>query len=133
MRHVMMVWVALAALALVACGDDGGGATTGAPVISSASLECGPFAGDGDPRADGDILLRLEVTVSDPDNDLSRVTANYDGALLVLADQGDGSFAYDQGGTFNQIALCTGQEEILIRAVDAAGNVAELSGDKIAR
>ncbi len=125
--------LACALLALAACGDDGQDKGPAAPEIASASLECGPYVGEGDPKADGDILLRLEAVVSDPDGDLAGVTATFGGALLTLTDQGSSIFAYDQGGEFNKIARCTGEEAITIIAVDALGNEAILTEDKITR
>ena len=138
-KHTSSYIVAVLALCLsglFACGEDteaGGGEEGNPPVISNASLTCGPFAGDGDPKIDGDILLRIEVVASDEDGDLTGVSANYDGALLVLTDAGSDTFVYEQGGTFNEIARCSGSESVTIRAIDALGNVAELRDEAIMR
>jgi len=136
MSRILFLALLLFTLPLAACGEDaagGEGETSHSPVITSATLSCGPFAGEGDPKVEGDILLGIEVVASDEDGDLSKVTVNYDGALLTLTDQGDDNFAYAQGGVFNEIARCSGEEEILVRAVDAVGNVAELKGEAIMR
>ncbi len=133
MMKRFVVGVSLMGLVLVAgaCGEDDGGPTTSAPSISNAALECGPFAGEGDPRADGDVLLRVAATVTDADGDLGSVTVTYDGAVLAMTDEGDNVFAYNQGGSLNQIARCAGDESVIIRAVDEAGNVTELREDKL--
>jgi hypothetical protein len=136
MHRILFSALLLSALSLWACGEDGtdgGGETSHSPVITSAALSCGPFAGEGDPKVEGDILLGIDVVASDEDGDLTKVTANYDGALLELTAQGENNFVYEQGGVFNEIARCSGEEEIVIRALDALGNVAEFKGDAIMR
>ena len=133
--HLLISFFVLSISGLTACGEDAeqAGETSNPPVISSASISCGPFAGEGDPKVDGDILLGIEVVAADEDGDLSGVSANYDGALLVLSAAGSDTFVYEQGGTFNEIARCTGSESVTIRAVDALGNVAELRDEAIMR
>ena len=115
-------------LPLAACGEDDGGPTANAPAIGALSIECGPFAGMGDPKADGDILLSASVTVTDADGDLASVTLTYDGAIIALTEGEGGNFAYDQAGSNNALARCTGSESIVIRALDDAGNTSIFRG-----
>jgi hypothetical protein len=126
-RALFGVFCALLLLT-TACGEDDAGPTVNAPGISALSIECGPFVGTGDDKVDGNILLRAEVNVGDADGDLAAVTLTFDGAIFAMTEGEPGTFSYDQGGSTNQIALCGGDETVVIRAIDALGNEAIFRG-----
>lgn len=127
-QHFLSGALALALLVCgSACGDDGDGASGAAiPVISDVALVCGPFVGDDDPQVEGDVLLSITATVVDEDNNVAEVTATFNGAVLDMPLSEGTTYTYQQAGSANQLALCSGDEPVVIRAIDEAGNVAEL-------
>lgn len=119
--------VALIACLAVACGDEETPEPdSAAPLIDEASfaLTCAPVA---DSRSDDPILTGITVTVTDEDEDLTRVTATVSGAVFVLAQSGEGVFSYSQPDD-NSLTRCPASgSDVLIRAVDDLGLVSELT------
>lgn len=119
--------------ALVACFATGCGdeetpePENAAPLIDEASfaITCAEVA---DSRFDGQTLTGINVTVTDEDEDLTRVTATVSGTIFVLAQGGEGAFSYSQSDD-NSLARCPASgTDVLIRAVDDLGLVTEFTG-----
>lgn len=126
MRIVFLCVAAVAAVALVACGDEGVTADTDQPpTVELPVLDCGPYSGDGNlGDYTGDVVLMVSVQVTDPNGDVRYVDATIDGAVFRLTADADGTgWTYEQGGATNRIARCMAGTTVEIRAVDMVGLV----------
>jgi hypothetical protein len=88
-------------------------------------VECGTYTGDGNlGDYTGDVILRVSVEVTDPNDDVNYVDAILDGAPFRLTPDDAGTmWTYEQGGASNQIARCMLGSSVQVRAVDDGGLV----------
>ena len=115
------------ALGASGCGEDEMG-TAQTPTIVSVTPEC--VASPDPDEFDGQVLDQVEVVVSDEEGDAAYVTIGIGGTVLRV-DQGseDGGnvvFTYVAPADDTSLLRCDPGTEIIVRAVDEAGNVAEM-------
>ncbi|MBH24603.1 MAG: hypothetical protein CMH57_09155 [Myxococcales bacterium] len=140
-----LVAAALCASLALGCGDESAGENSSAPEIDTAALTFSCVMATSEDRFDGMLLESLSVPVMDVDFDLIRVTATVGGAPLELVwsspdgqplgdpalvnTQLESGMLQETVHTFTREAdstplRCETGTAVVIRAVDAAGNVA---------
>lgn len=83
---------------------------------------CAPSVSD---EIEGEIVSRIEARVSDPDGDLARVTVTVQGSVLGMEEESEGVYIYTPAATGDNFILCEAGLRVLVRAIDAAGNVGQ--------
>lgn len=120
-RNVVVALVVIAACAAYGCGED---TDEPAPVIGVVDVICSESTSD---QFEGEIVSRIEVSITDPEDDVSRVTATVGGGILMMeADEGS-VYTYLQDPDSASFIRCEESLSVVIRATDAAGNSSEKS------
>ena len=71
------------------------------------------------------MVSRIEAPVSDPDDDIVRVTATVRGAVLTMNAEDEGIYVYAQSPDSETFIRCDAGLKVVIRVTDEVGNVAE--------
>jgi len=119
-----VTWIVVASAAAAGLWAWGCVAETGEgePTIGVVDVICSESTSA---QYEGQVVSRIEAPVSDPDDDIVRVTATVRGAVLTMNAEDEGIYVYAQSPDSETFIRCDAGLKVVIRVTDEVGNVAE--------